>query len=70
MRMEVQYEIKNNKLKKLVEEKAKEEHTTVGNMIWRYVNRGLMSDGIGEDVMNHTHSKEFSREVNETLGLD
>ena len=67
--MEVQYQIIDKKLKKLVEDKAKEVHMSVENLITCYINRGLMSDSIGEDVFAHNHSEEFQQEVNETLGL-
>ena len=41
------YEIKNEKLKKMVEDKADELNISVDQLISNYINRGLMSDGIG-----------------------
>lgn len=68
--MEFHFEIKDEKLRKLVEKKAEELGISVGELIWRYVNRGLMSDSINEDVFRKNHSEEFLREVDEALGLD
>lgn len=68
--MEVEYEIKDEKLKKLVEKKAEEWHMAVDEVIWGYINRGLFNDSISEKEFRHTHSKEFLDEMNEALGLD
>ena len=68
--MEYNYEIKNEKLKKMVENKAKELHVSTGHLIWMYINRGLLDDSFGEDVIKEVHSEEFLNEVNEALGLD
>ena len=46
----IDYEIKNKKLKKMVEKKAKELNMSVDDLIWGYVNRGLMSDNISDEV--------------------
>ena len=68
--MEYHFEIKDEKLKKMVEKKAEELGITVDELVWRYVNRGLMSDSINEDVFRRNHSEEFLREVDEALGFD
>lgn len=68
--MEFHYEIKNEKLKEMVEKKAKELGISVDRLVWGYVNRGLMDDNFGEDVFREVHSEEFLNEVNEALGLD
>ena len=64
------YEIKNEKLKEMVEKKAKQLGMSDDQLIWGYVNRGLMDDNFDDDVFNEVHSEEFLREVNEALGLD
>lgn len=66
--MDFHYEIKNKKLKELVEKKAKETGRTSDEVVWGYINRGLYL--CGEDEYSHSHSDEFLRLVNETLGLD
>ena len=43
------YEVKNKKLKKMLEIKAQELHISLDRLIWNYVNRGLMGDNINED---------------------
>ena len=68
--MEYEYEIKNEKLKKMVEEKAEELGISVGQLIYNYINRGLLSDGLTEDVFWKLHSEEYLNEINEALGLD
>jgi hypothetical protein len=42
----------------------------VGQLIWGYINRGLMDDNLDEDIFNRVHSKEFLKEVNAALGID
>lgn len=64
------YEVKNKKLKKMLEIKAQELHISLDRLIWNYVNRGLMGDNINEDKFKELHSEEFLKEVNEALGLD
>lgn len=68
--MAFHFEIKDEKLKKMVEKKAEELKIPVNELIWRYVNRGLMNDSINEDVFRRNHSEEFLKEVDEALGLD
>lgn len=67
--MNFHYEIKNEKLKKLVVKKAQELHISVDKLIWNYINRGLMDDSF-EDVFEEVHSDEFLKEVNEALDVD
>jgi len=67
--MDFNFEIKNQKLRKMVEEKASELNIPVEELIWGYINRGLMSDNLNEEVFNHSHSKEFLNEVNDALGI-
>ena len=64
------YEVKNKKLKKMLEIKAQELHISLDRLIWNYVNRGLMGDNINEDKFKELHSEEFLKEVNEALGLE
>lgn len=45
-------------------------HMTVSQLIWGYINRGLLDDCIDDDVFNEVHSEKFLNEVNEALGLD
>ena len=69
-KMEYEYEIKDEKLKRMVEKKADELGITVYQLIYNYINRGLLSDGLNEDVFWRLHSKEYLKEINEALGLD
>jgi hypothetical protein len=64
------YEIRNKKLKELVEKKAQELGISVDRLIWNYINKGLMEDGLNEDAFWENHSEEFLKEVSDTLGLD
>ena len=68
--MDFHYEIKNEKLKKMVENKAGEMHMDVNRLIWGYVNRGLMKDNLDEDLFNELHSEAFLKEVNDALNVD
>lgn len=68
--MDFHYEIKNKKLRDLVEKKARETNRSVDEVIWGYINRGLMDDAIENEIFEHSHSKEFLNEVNDALGVD
>lgn len=68
--MDFHYELGDEMLKKLVEKKAIEMNMSVDQLIWGYINRGLMEDDMGEDIFEKLHSKKFLNEVNEVLGLD
>ena len=68
--MSIHYEIKNKRLKEQVERKAEEFNTDVDDMIWCYVNRGLMSDTIDLDRLKEFHTEERYKKINEALGLD
>lgn len=68
--MEFHYEIEDKKLYARVEKKAKELHTTVDELIWCYINRGLIDDGFNEDIFNKMHSKEYLTQIDEALGFD
>lgn len=67
--MDFHYDIKDEKLKRMVEIKAQELGISVDELIWGYINRGLMSDNLNEDVFNENHSSDFLNEVNEALGI-
>lgn len=68
--MDFHYEIKNEKLKRMVEKKAKELGMSVDQLIWGYVNRGLMDDSFDEETFMELHSEKFLNEVDEALNLD
>lgn len=68
--MDFHYEIKNERLKENVEKKANELNMTVDDLIWGYINRGLMSDALSDEVFNRLHSNEYLSKVNETLGIN
>ena len=68
--MNFHYEIKNQKLNYLVEKKAREVSMSVDELIWAYINRGLLDDCVNDEVFEHSHSEEFLNEINKTLGLD
>lgn len=67
--MEYEYKIKNEKLKRMLEKKADEIGITVNQLIYNYINRGLLSDGLGEEVFLRLHSQEHLKEIDEALGL-
>ncbi len=70
MKMILEYEIKNEKLKKMVEDKADELDISVDQLVSNYINRGLMSDAINEDVFWRLHSDEYLSQINDTLYVD
>lgn len=67
--MDFHYDIKDEKLKRMVENKAQELGISVDELIWGYINRGLMSDNLNEGVFKENHSSDFLNEVNEALGI-
>ena len=68
--MLVDYEIKNEKLKKMLEKKAQELHISLNRLMWNYIKRGLMGDNVDEEKFRKYHSEEYLKEGNEALGLD
>ena len=64
------YEIKNKKLKKMVENKAQELGIPYYRLIWRYVGRGLLGDNFSEEYFYQAHSKEELDEINKALNVD
>ena len=68
--MHIDYEFSDDKLKKMVEKKAKSLGMSVDKLIWNYINRGLMGDYWTEDSMDKFHSKEYLNEVDDALGVD
>ena len=66
----VQYDIKNKKLKELVENKANQLKIPVNQLISNYINRRLMGDECNENTFKKLHSEKFLNEVNEALNLD
>lgn len=65
--MEFHHDIKNEKLKKMVEKKAKELHTSADDLIWGYINRGLVDDSFNEDIFKKLHSKKYLSKIEEVL---
>jgi hypothetical protein len=68
--MELNYDIKNKKLKKMVEDKANQLKIPVNQLISNYINRGLMGDGCNEDTFKKLHSRKFLKNVDEALDVD
>ncbi len=68
--MEFEHEIRNKKLKAMVENKAKELKISVGELIYNYINRGLMFDGLNEENFERLHSEETLKEIDEALNVD
>ena len=67
--MEFHYEIGDEKLYAMVEKKAKELHTDVDELIWCYINCGLIDEGFNDDIFNKMHSNEYLSQVDEALGF-
>ena len=68
--MTINYEVKNKKLKKMLEERAEELHISLDKLIWNYINRGLMKDNTSEEKFRQYHSEEFLKKVNDALDVD
>ena len=68
--MGISYEFENQKLKEMIERKAKSLNISVDRLIWNYVNRGLMEDYWTEDSMDKFHSEEYLKKVNDALDVD
>lgn len=68
--MTINYEVKNKKLKKMLEERAEELHISLDKLIWNYINRGLMKDNTSEEKFREYHSEEFLKKVNDALDVD
>jgi len=59
--MDFHYEIENEKLKKMVEKKAKEWGMSVDRLIWGYINRGLMDDNLENCILTNLSQKLMKR---------
>lgn len=68
--MTINYKVRNKKLKRMLEKKARELNIPFDRLIWNYINRGLMGDNMDEDKFRELHSEKFLKEVDEALGLD
>jgi len=68
--MGLNYEITNLKLKSMVEKQAKEFGMTLDELILAYINRGLMSDNINQEVFWEVHSEKYMSVVNKALDVD
>ncbi len=68
--MDFHYEIKNKKIKVMVEKKAEELRITTDELILSYIRRGLMNDSFSDEVFGELHSDKYMCEVNEALNLD
>ena len=69
--MTICFEIKNKKLKLMLEKKARELDIPLTRLMWNYLNRGLMGDRVTEyDPFQDLHSDEFLKEVDDALGID
>ena len=67
--MAIDYEVKDERLKEMLEKKAEELHISLDRLIWNYINRGLMDDNLTEETFEEVHSEKFLMEVDEALGL-
>lgn len=68
--MDFHYEIKNKKLKAMVEKKAKQLNMSPDELVWGYINRGLMFDELNEKTFRELHSEKFLKEINTALNVD
>ena len=68
--MTIEYEVKNKKLKRMLEKKAEEMHISLDRLIWNYINRGLMGDNMSEEKFREFHSEEYLKMVNDALDVD
>ena len=68
--MDIKYEVKNEKLKKMLEKKAEGYHISVDQLISNFIHRGLMWDNMNEEQFEKLHSEEFLKTVNEALDVD
>ena len=54
----------------MVEKQAKEFGMTLDELILAYINRGLMSDNINQEVFWEVHSEKYMSVVNKALDVD
>ena len=43
---------------------------SVDDLIWGYINRGLLDDGLGSHVFEKMHSEKFLKQINDALDVD
>ena len=64
------HEVKDDRLLKLLQNKSVEMKISLKDVMWMYINRGILEDRIGDDVLFELHSDEYMDKVDEALGLD
>ena len=64
------HEVEDSRLLKLLQHKSKEMKMSLKDVIWMYINRGILEDRIGDDVLFELHSDEYMDKVDKALGLD
>ena len=64
------HEVKDDRLLELLQNKSSEMKISLKDVMWMYINRGILEDSIGDDVLFELHSEEYMSKVNEALGID
>ena len=63
------HEVEDERLIELLQDKSKESKKSVKDIIWMYVNRGILEDDFSDEVLFKFHSEEYMRKVDKALGL-
>ena len=64
------HEVRDDRLLELLQNKSSEMKISLKDVMWMYINRGILEDSIGDDVLFELHSEEYMSKVNEALGID
>ena len=64
------HEVRDDRLLKLLQDKSKESKKSVKDLIWMYINRGILMDRLGDDLMFKFHSEEHMDKLDKILGLE
>ena len=61
--------VEDERLIELIQLKSDDSEKSVKDVIWMYINRGILEDSIGDDILFKLHSDEYMDKVNKALGI-
>ena len=64
------HDVDDDRLLKLLQDKSVEMEMSLKDVMWMYINRGILKDRLGDDLMFKFHSDEYMEKLDKILGLD
>ena len=64
------HEVRDDRLLELLQNKSSEMKISLKDVMWMYINRGILMDRLGDDLMFKFHSEEHMDKLDKILGLE